>query len=203
MKKVIVHFKEPGEVEGVYLQASPEAVYEKFFNSAKRKATKHPDSFENGIQAIVFGAFLLEALCNYRFKSLLLQVVREKRHARAIWRVVKSISWRDKVLIASTITQVDAEDVNDNLAKLQNVFDLRNRLAHFKDNESLLVETIDLQGLANLLESLPEPELVTLLTGDKLKQQIAKIGTLKKWINRAFGFEKPKTKRKLVTRPQE
>lgn len=78
------------------------------------------------------------------------------------------------------------EDAKGNLADIQSILDLRNRLAHFKDNPTPL----DLNLAA---DSLPEPELVRLLSGDKLKRRISQIAKSKKWIDVLFGVKRTRT----------
>jgi hypothetical protein len=193
-KKLILTIQEDGAIGPVHAQASPEAVYEKLFNSATRKAKKHPNSFDNGIQVVIFGALLLEALCNERFRDLLFRVVQNVEHAQAIWDVTRRIQIYDKVKIASKITHAETAAKRDNLGSLRTLFDLRNRLAHFKDNPSLLHETLDASDLETLFESVPDPDLIMLLTGDKLKEQIANVERLKKWITGVFDVQTRQTK---------
>lgn len=178
-----------GDITGVELNASPEVIYEKIFNAAKRRAKSHPSDFENGIKAVVFGAFLLEALCNNRFKTLLFRVVTNEKHAAPIWNVVRRISVYDKLTIAFKIAEADPVKIKDNLKRITGIFDLRNRLAHFKDNGSLLVDTLRAEELEGFLDSVLEPELVQLLTGDNLEAKILDVTMLTEWIDEVFGVE--------------
>jgi len=53
-----------GKVVGASTNPGLDTVYRRMFDAAKRKIKRAPNKVEHGIQAIVFGVFLLEAVCN-------------------------------------------------------------------------------------------------------------------------------------------
>lgn len=68
------------------------------------------------------------------------------------------------------------------LPSLKRVFDLRNRLAHFKDKDLQIADTVDINEVISLLSSTPEPELMQELKGLKIKRHAEAITRSKSWL---------------------
>lgn len=101
-----------GEVKGASVNAGLDDVYARMFNNAKRNAKKRPDSVESGIQIIVFGAFLLEAVCNDRYRTFLSCTIPDRALADAVWSVTKGLKITEKIGVAVAVGSRSATETN-------------------------------------------------------------------------------------------
>ena len=122
-----------GEIKGAYVNAGLDAVYGRMFKAARRNAKRWPDKVEHGIQVIVFGTFLLEAVCNDLYRGFLFGQVPENGLADAVWKATMRLAIREKLNVATEISSLSKDEIHKQMRKLQLLFDLRNRLAHFRD----------------------------------------------------------------------
>jgi hypothetical protein len=174
-------------VKGVYSNANLDSLFEKLFKKAKRAAKKHPEEIENGVLVTIFGSFLLEAICNERYKELLFNKIPIKELADAIWENTKRLHLREKLLISSQATLRSKSEIAEHLRKLQTIYDLRGRLAHFKNSDALWLDSIDAyKTVGEFFADAPDPEIAKLLTGEKLQTHIADIEALLKWFDVVF-----------------
>jgi hypothetical protein len=194
--KTILHF-EAGEIKGVYTNAGLDQLYYIMFKKAKGIARRYPQNPENGIKVIIFGAFYLEATCNVLFRKMLSSQISQNKLANSIWGVMERLNVRDKLKIASKASSLNNSNVEKYLKKAQKIFDFRNRLAHFKEEDRFWlgeIKTENTNELLRVLTQAPEPELVKELTGNKILKYAYDIEELDKWMNVLFNhFFKFKT----------
>jgi hypothetical protein len=119
------------------LQVRASTLSERMFETAKTRAKSAPDDIESGIQVIVFGTFLMEASCNDSYRAFLSAVIPNGELADAIWNATKRLSSPEKVNVAAAANPASKADIDVQVRRLKLLFDLRNRLAHFKDNDTI------------------------------------------------------------------
>jgi hypothetical protein len=179
-----------GEIRGAFTSPGLNAFYERMFEAAKTKAKGTPDDVENGIQVIVFGTFLLEASCNDSYRAFLSTVIPNGKLADAVWTATKKLAILEKVKIATAVSPVSKTGVEDPAVKLKLLFDLRNRLAHFKDSDTVWNAPVEFISKPENWSQAPEPELMVHLTGQKLSDYIADIDQLLTWFDKIFGIKR-------------
>jgi len=179
-----------GQIVGASTNAGLDAVYQRMFDAAKGKIRRAPNKVEHGIRAIVFGAFLLEAVCNELYKDFLEGQIPNPRLARAIWSATARLAIPEKLRIATTGRALDKAEIDRQMGKIKALFDLRNRLAHFKDTDAVWEVDLNLLTDPENWFQAPEPELMKNLTGSRLAEHIAAIEDLLKWFECVFGVRR-------------
>jgi hypothetical protein len=179
-----------GEIKGASTSPGLNAFYERMFETAKTRAQSVPDDIENGIQIIVFGTFLIEADCNDSYRAFLSAVIPNGEVADAIWNATKRLAILEKVNVAAAVNAVSKADIDVQVRRLKLLFDLRNRLAHFKDSDTVWDAPIEFVSKPENWFQAPEPELMGHLTGQKLSDYISDIDHLLAWLDRVFGIKR-------------
>ena len=72
------------------------------------------------------------------------------------------------------------------MPRLRSVFDLRNRLAHFKDEDKLLTESSSLEEAIKLISTLPVPDINQELMWLKIKEYAETISETNRWLNSVY-----------------
>ena len=140
-------------------------IYKRIFDNARRSVRQNPTNIENGIKAIVFGCFWLEARTNTIVRDAIHSESSNDRFGKLIWEHVKKASIFDKLnLISAFCTDEQLQEFKSLNSKLRKTFDLRNRLAHFKGEEQLLAKDVAVEEVFPVIDSAPEAELIRLLT---------------------------------------
>lgn len=178
-----------GQITGASTNPGMGAFYARLFADSRKKAAAEPTNVEAGIQVIVFGTFLLEAVCNDFYRQFLCGGIHDAKLADAIWRSTKRLSIQEKVDIACAASVLDPSRIDERRKTLKVLFDLRNRLAHFKDDDTVWDAPIDFVSKPeNWLEA-PDPELMGHLTGQKATEYASEIENLLTWFNQIFGVK--------------
>jgi hypothetical protein len=151
-----------GEIVGVSVNAALDSAYERLFKTAQGELQQANTSIDVGIRLIVFGCFWLEAVCNETFRDTLLVAVSPRRFAEALWKANRRAGFLDKLLILSAfLKDPESEHAGDLLRELKKVFDLRNRLAHFKDEDTPVAAKFEIKDFDP--GQYPDAELVVQL----------------------------------------
>lgn len=181
-------------VQGRIVQASTnpglDAVYRRMFSAAKKRFKRSPTNVESGIRVVIFGVFLLEALCNELYKTFLTSEIPKRELREAIWHATSRLSTSEKLQLAAAARKIEKAETTQQTTQLKALFDLRNRLVHFKDSDS--VWQVDSSFLANPgnWSAAPDPELIAHLTAPGLVGHISEIEDLLKWFDRVFGIKR-------------
>jgi len=150
--RINVTIGESGTIEAVGVEAALESTYAEMFAVARSDFEADPQDLQAAIRVIVFGCFWLEATCNKCLNELLQRYLPTRAHP-VVWKILTRRSFMEKVSIISGFSGGDtfqpASTVGADLAK---VFQLRNRLVHFKDEESIVAGPLPLE---KFLESFP------------------------------------------------
>jgi hypothetical protein len=179
-----------GEIKGAFTSPGLNAFYERMFETAKARAKSAPEDIENGIQIIVFGMFLLEAHCNDSYRVFLSTVIPNGELADAIWNATKRAAIQEKVNVATAVNPICQTDIDVQGKRLKLLLDLRNRLAHFKETDTVWDAPIEFISKPENWSQAPEPELMGHLTGQKLSDYISDIGHLLAWFDEVFGIKR-------------
>ena len=186
---------EEGEVKDIYINANLDYIYKKMFLSAKKSIYKNPENPKNGIKAIIFGTFYIEAICNSFYKEMLTNQIKKESLAKSIWETTKRIGILDKISIATSASSKNTGNKRENISLTKRIFDLRNRLAHFKDEDweisDVLIPSQEL-GTSNDLDemlknlNIPEPKIIQELTGERIINYIEDISKIEKYVKNIF-----------------
>lgn len=149
--------------------------YEDMFRAGRKNLSLESGRIEAAIQMTTFGSFWLEAAANECLRAILDVVTRSPQHASAFWSVTRRLSFLDKCALLVNLTPEVVGPESETVVKGANrVFDLRNRLAHFKPDH---VEfplpadfTSDFDGLASLFLGAPDSELIATLKSSEMEE---------------------------------
>jgi G:T-mismatch repair DNA endonuclease (very short patch repair protein) len=193
---------EDGQITDIALKADLDHIYGRMFSSARVAALKNPDKIRNGIKAIIFGCFWMEAKCNNFLKYLINHELVKEHLRKSVWESLERVDLLRKLNIFLALAQ-DIGFAKDStpLRKLKKVIKLRNRLAHAKEKEipfeescaadtgstisetvlqeiDELIKTSDVKTLlANLFQELPEPDLMVELKAPKINEHLETMKT--------------------------
>jgi len=161
-------------------------IYKRIFDNARRSVRRNPTNIENGIKAIVFGCFWLEARTNTIVHDAIHWESSNTRFGKLIWEQVKKASIFDKLnLISAFCTAEQLQEFKSLNPKLRQTFDLRNRLAHFKGEEQLLAKDVTIEQVFPVIDNAPEPRLIRLLTSAKIADEhVRMIAQCGKWLTK-------------------
>jgi hypothetical protein len=187
-----------GEIKGVSVSPGLDSFYARMFKGAKNRVKRWPNKVENGIQVIVFGTFLLEALCNDLYRNLLFDEIPNNKLADAIWDMTKRLAIFDKLNVATAVASLTKGEIDTQKKKLKLLFDLRNRLVHYKDSDSVWETSVEFITKPENWSKAPEPELMGHLIGQKLSAYISDIDHLQAWFDKVFRIRRKTVKRKIV-----
>jgi|SRR5712692_4930500 len=184
MRKLKVQISPDGTVS-VSGSAGLDLTYSKLFQSAATELQQGNSTIESGIRLIVFGCFWLEATCNETLRKILEHSTEFGLAGTALWdNAVERASFHAKFAIVSAFAKSRDEDrVNALTMQMKQVFDLRNRLAHFKDKDIPIADRIDVHEVRQFFENPPEAEVITHLKPPKLHAYRTTIADGVVWLN--------------------
>ena len=156
----------------------------KLFQNARRGAKRHPLDIEHGIKLVVFGCFFLEAKVNKEVRNILNHESDKEMYVSALWKSLKKRNFLEKIeLLISVSPQKQQQKIILLRQKIKEVFDLRNRLAHFKDEPKQHAKRATRDDVHEFIDNLPIPELNQELMWDKTKIHAETISKTNKWLN--------------------
>lgn len=157
---------EKGEIKGIWLKAELDETYRLLFRNASQIAKRYPRNVAHGIKIIIFGSFWIEAYANETMRLIFELDIDSKLLRKAIWNRLKRSSIQEKLEILFKVSPDKIkQDYQTIKQPIKDLFDLRNRLAHFKDEP----ESID---LSTNIENTHENE--TGITVEGFKRMIVK-----------------------------
>lgn len=196
-----------GQITKMTLKGELDHIYGKMFLNARKATHKNPDKIRNGIRVIIFGCFWIEAKCNNHLKYLIDHELTKEHFRKSVWKSLERVGLLKKLSIIFALAQ-DIGFVKGNapLGKLQKVIDLRNRLAHAKEEEipfdescitdmvSAINET-DLQerpadaamtSIVNFFNGLSDPDLMLELKAPKINEHVETIKSSSIWLDSIY-----------------
>lgn len=172
-----------GEIVRVSVGAGLDEIYKRMFDSACREAEKPSDPILCAINVVVFGCFWLEATCNLRLEEMLVSNVKPSRVGSRFWTTLERRSIIEKLEVLSAFSEQGSEP--NILRNLSRTFAIRNRLAHFKDDETAILGPIDRDEFLHRIADLPDHELILDLRS-RCRAHADAILAGKNWIDRVF-----------------
>jgi hypothetical protein len=148
----------PGGIAGVSINAGLALAYELLFRAAQAELRRGYTSPEVGIRLIVFGSFWLEAVCNETLRDTLLAVVVPRAFGEALWELNKRATFLDKFSVLSVFAKSNPDYDKDLFRALKEILDLRNRLAHFKDADTVVAGKMEIRDFK--VGKLPDVQLI-------------------------------------------
>lgn len=194
-RKVKIDVMADGGMSKMTQIAAVDLTYQRLFESAKAEIQSGNFQNDAGIRMVLFGCFWLEAVCNETLRDVLQSLRRFRvsdRISDVVWKELKRSRFLSKLRIIAAFESDSAPAQTDRLTKnLVRLFDLRNRLVHFKDED----ETIsDLEGLTGalteaqfveFLASTPEPSLTALLNSQDILEHSKTVLEAIAWLAKA------------------
>ena len=177
---------EDGQIVAALQNASLDQFYERMFRKAYRRARGSRRSVEAGIDVIIFGAFWLEARANLFLRDALGLEARSQAFGSALWAALRRSALLEKLdlfqALASDGLVAQHSEVKSGVKML---LDLRNRLAHFKDEHTLIGGPFaDTHEAVMVFETAEDPDLIKQLRAPAvLKYGQAVLGTYR-WMSR-------------------
>ena len=175
---------EAGQVEAIAIAASLDRTYGDLFEVARKDLVASPEGIEPGVRVVVFGSFLLEAVCNTTLREMLLLEIKEPLAAKSVWQVLRRSSIHEKMSLIKAFASGLSVPIRPPASELRSLFDLRNRLAHFRDDPTVVggpIEEITKDVLEERLGQIPDHDLVRELRPDQVRFHIEDIEQMKTW----------------------
>ena len=126
---------EKGEIKDISLIANLDETYKILFKNACQSAKSNPKNVGHGIKIVIFGSFWLEAYASEVMRLILNREIDSVSLRKTIWDRLKRLSIQDKFDFFYQISPVNIRQRYKDLKQpIKELFDIRNRLAHFKDD---------------------------------------------------------------------
>jgi hypothetical protein len=150
-----------GEIRAVSVSSGLDLVYQRLFEAARLQMKRSDPEIELGIRLIVFGCFWLEAVCNTTLRDFLNAGIGTSPAASAAWEAIQRSPLRLKFSVISAFAKTpDAERDRRIFGEVARAFDLRNRLAHFKEEETEVAGPMTADEFGFKLGEFPEADLI-------------------------------------------
>lgn len=179
-----------GKITGIRISSGMDDLYKKIFKNAQKSLRRNPNDVMNGVKVIIFGAFLIESICNRLYRVTLFNEIKNESLSVMLWEGTKRKGVYDKLnLICSRFKKVKGEKY---LKKVQSLFEMRNRLSHFQDdisdiglakNFNAMVNDHDYEKFFEILENIPETKLMSELKQPNIQKYINIIDEIEEFIN--------------------
>jgi len=184
---------ENGEIKGIWLKAMLDETYKLLFRNACQTAKRYPDNVAHGIKLIIFGSFWIEAYANETMKLIFERDINSKPLRTAIWSQLKRSSIQEKLeLLSKTSSDKIKQDYQTIKQPIKDLFDLRNRLAHFKDEpESICLRhetetNITIERLQSMMEKDPPvPDINQRLMWKHTQKSAGTVSNTIDWLTKA------------------
>jgi len=164
---------EDGQIRAVAANAGLDYAYQRLFETARDELRGSDTPIEVGIRLIVFGCFWLEAVCNETVRELLRAAMKPPAVAEATWEAIKRAPFHTKLQLASAFAKSPDPGRERKVASdLKRPFELRNRLAHFKDEDAPVAGPLTLNEFQEQFEEFPDADLI-----EKFRQPSADVST--------------------------
>jgi hypothetical protein len=181
-------FIEDGKTLGVFINSGLDSIYRSIFLKSLKLSKRKKGNLEQNITSLVFGFFWLEAHCNTQIQSILEYrgTKREKslrKFDQSVREIVVRANFGQKL---SALAQIADSSLYGRFVEFRSeantLFELRNRLAHFKDNDEEIHQgPISEVRLIELMRAERDPRLIAELRDVRAKcEVILKIG---QWID--------------------
>jgi hypothetical protein len=158
---LILDFKD-GQIIAVLQNARLDQFYERMFRNAYRRARSSRRSVEAGIHILVFGAFWLEAYANLFLRDAIRLEARSQAFGIALWTMLRRSALLEKFELFHALASDNlAAQYLEVRAGVKALLDLRNRLAHFKDEDILIGGPLSgIRKVATVFQTAEEPDLI-------------------------------------------
>lgn len=153
--------------------------YANLFQEASTQAHSAP-SRDAGVKVILFGCFWLEALCNACLREFLESGFLPEAIQISLWKALERVKTATKLDILASI---EGPETLELLKHVKALFELRNRLAHFKEEFAEVPAPRAVHDEA-FFDKLPETELIDLLKPPALESSIRHVLQTKEWLDK-------------------
>jgi hypothetical protein len=184
-RSITLNFVE-GKIKGVWLKATLDQTYKRLFENSYKSSKKYPKNVAHGIKIIIFGCFWLESYANELLKMILQLEIASNKLQKETWTRLKKISIEEKLGFFSKLLPSELQKEYQVLkTPIKQIYDLRGRLAHYKDEPKKISDEISRDDLfINVLNNIPIPELNQDLMWTKVKPHAETIKNTGKWLGR-------------------
>ncbi|MGB6482813.1 MAG: hypothetical protein WBE86_04930 [Candidatus Acidiferrales bacterium] len=166
-----------GEVTRVSVGTGLDDAYGRLFQTASTEACSTP-SRDAGVKVILFGCFWLEAVCNTHLREFMQGLGLAEPIQTSLWNAIERVRTGAKLDILASISPPATKEI---LKQARKLFELRNRLAHFKEEFTEVAGPYSLDE--EFFNKLPEAELIKSLKPPALDASITDILQTKAWLD--------------------
>lgn len=189
MKKELRTEGKPGALpDKVSVRVPMHEYYLEFLTSIPPKSSEREELFKNGLQCVVWGFFYLEALTNFVCELTILRCSRVARVAEDIWLFSERAEIASKIEFLASVHQVDKPTLKRIKQTICKLGRMRNRLVHYKDEPTVVdskrldrVVTVG-ASLREILEALPDPEIVNAVLSFGVEERRNEIREVGVWL---------------------
>ena len=183
-----------GEIKGMYISTALDSIYKQMFNNAKRSAKRKPTNVIHGVKLIVFGCFMIEAKANSILEQVLKLEIENNKFSTETWKILKRSNVLKKIeLICSSGSVSHLEQFKDIKSSLENVFNLRNRLAHYKNEKEQIASAITHDDAMKLFATWPIPSVSKQLSWENTSQHVDTISYTNRLLSKINTWVKKKS----------
>ncbi len=188
---------ENGQITSLFENARLDNFYSQIFSNARRSISRSPENLKAGINIFIFGIFYIEALTNRILREVVKNESHDNEYGKITWELLKRASLLDKLrLIFSLSVETLKTKYQELLPEIKRSIELRNRLAHFKDSDAELIESItSMEDLIKIFEGKNDPPLIIELKSPLILAHSKNISTLSQLLKR---FERKYLKSKGI-----
>ena len=195
-----------GRITGVSISANLGWFYERMLSEHQSAFQRDPHDIPTNIGMVVFGCFWLEAICNEYTRFILLKESKSEKFGKLVWQKAKRLKLPEKmdlICVVATAKQVDKFKSLSN--GINRAFELRNRLAHFKDEDEKLASRISKERADQLVQQSSDPALIRELKPPKINTHVRSIVAAAKWVESTYRSycQRRKIYSKIIEVPSE
>lgn len=187
---VVILRVEHGQVVAVLQNAGLDRIYERMFRKAYRRARRSQDSVEAGINVAVFGAFWLESSANKFLRDALALEAHSEMFGNALWMALRRAPLLEKLELFHALAKNDLVGQFTSVKSgVRTLLDLRNRLAHFKDDDTVVSGPVpNISDAVRIMSLAEDPDLITHLRAPTVLAYGQAVQKAYRWMSRVHSL---------------
>jgi hypothetical protein len=187
-----------GDIENISIEARLDLTYGKMFAAATAKFQSDPENYAPAIEALVLGCLWLEAVSNRVLHQVLEKHV--PTASSVLWRILARQRFLEKIQIISSF-HPEVSQTSPNLgSNLGAVFQLRNKLVHFKEEETVIAERQSLdEFLKDFPGDYPDHPLIAHLRQPKIDPLVHCVQDGVHWLEAVYERVSPNAEKQAAT----
>ncbi len=176
-----------GKILSYSIASAIDNLYLELFDKYCERFYSDPTSEINAIQLTIFGTLYIEAVLNFKIKDHLMTNLKPEQ-VEPTWSLMKMSSVANKLTYLDSINESKPDNSEGIMKCLTSVFDMRNRLVHFKEKDYSVVLSEpmvmdgDLDSINQIILSADPPQIVSDLRSDNVYRLIKNFNRIFEWL---------------------